>query len=406
MTAFILIAGLLLAGSLLLILRPLFRAGAPELERDWQSEISLKVLREHVAELDAELASGRIDAAAYARSREELERRALEEGQASAAAAQAADSRIERGWAVGLGVGVVTFAVAGYLILGNPDGLDPEKVAGQAGFTPAQIADMVGTLAARLEKEPNNPEGWMMLARSYMVLQDFPKAASAYERTAALLPGDPDVLADWADAVAMVRGTVVGEAEALADQALAVAPGHPKALAIAGTGAYQRADFALAAARWEKVLQMLPANADFAAGIRNSVNDARAKAGMPPLASENASVPAASAKLKLSGRLEIAPELAKAYSPDDVVFVFARAEGGGPPLAALRFRAGELPLDFSFDGATVMTGDMPIPERLMVGARLSRSGNPTAASGDLEGMVANVAADASAVALRIDQVRE
>lgn len=407
MTAFVLLAGLLLVGSLLWILPPLFRARAHGAERDLQSQIALKVLREHLAEVDAELASGRIDAATHARSREELERRALEEGQASARAAQAEQHRIERGWGLGLAAGVSVLAIAGYLMLGNPDGLDPEKVAGQQGFTPAQIADMVGTLAARLDADPDNAEGWSMLARSYMVLQDYPKAASAYQRASALMPGNADVLADWADAVAVVRGTVAGESEALAERALQIAPDHPKALAISGTGAYQRQAFALAAERWEKVLAQLPADAEVSAGIRNSVNDARAKAGLPPLEAHPAAATAAPPPtLTLNGRLEIAPELSERYGPDDAVFVFVRAQGGGPPLAALRFRAAELPTDFSFDGAALMAGEVPIPELVSLGARLSRGGNATARSGDLEGFVAGLAPQAAGVVLRIDRVRE
>lgn len=407
MTAFIVTAGLLLAGALLLILPPLLRAQARQRNEPKQSKVSLTVLREHLAELDAELAAGRIDAATHARSREEVERRALEEGEAAADMANTAVRRAERGWALGLAFSVPVLAVAGYLALGNPDGLDPEKVAGQAGFTPAQVADMVGKLAARLEQEPDNVEGWMMLARSYVVLEDFPKAAAAYERAAALLPGEPDIYADWADVVAVIHGTAVGEAEALTAKALEIAPGHPKALAIAGTAAYQRGDYALAAQQWEKILVQLPADGDFAIGVRNSVNEARAKAGIAPLAAQQAVAPAAATTaLKLSGRLEIAPELANKFSPDDAVFVFVRGEGGGPPLAALRFKASELPLNFSFEGAPMMGGDVAVPDRVMVGARVSRGGNASARSGDLEGFTAALAPNASGVQLRIDRQRE
>lgn len=112
-------------------------------------------------------------------------------------------------------------AVAGYMVFGTPAGLDPANVAGQQGFTAEEIAEMVGTLEARLKAEPDNAEGWMMLARSYLVLQDYPKAGAAYARLAQLVPDDPDVFADWADVVAATKGTVVGDADALAQKALA-----------------------------------------------------------------------------------------------------------------------------------------------------------------------------------------
>ena len=409
MTVFILLAGLLVAGALLWILPPLFRAGGrAQREQAEQSQLVLAVLREQLAELDADLAAGRIDAATHVKSREEVERRALEEGQAAAERAQSADTRAERSWAVGLALSVPVLAVAGYLVFGEPEGLDPANVtAAQQGFSKEEIADMVGKLEARLQQEPDNAEGWMMLARTYTVLQDFPKAAAAYERLSKLVPNEPDVFADWADVVAATRGTVVGEPETLAAKALEISPGHPKALALLGTAAYQKGDYTAAAEHWEKILAQIPPGEDVARGVRASVNEARSKAGMPPLAEAAPAPQAATAKgLTLSGRLEADAALLDRLSPDDVVFVFARNEGGGPPLAALRFKAGELPRDFSFDGATLMMGgDGPLPERVVIGARVSKSGNATANSGDLESSTLPVAADASGIIVKIDRVR-
>ncbi|HRJ22573.1 MAG TPA: c-type cytochrome biogenesis protein CcmI [Thauera sp.] len=408
MTAFILLAGLLLAGALLLIVPPLLGAGARQRrEQARQSTMALTVLREQLAELDADLASGQIDAESHARSREELERRALEEGEAAAEAAELADARPSRGWAVAMAVSIPAVAIASYLAIGEPEALDPANLTTQQGFTREQVNDMVGQLVARLEQEPDNVEGWTMLARTYMVLEDYPKAVAAFARLGALVPDDPDVLADWADATAVVSGTVQGEAEALAQRALAVAPQHVKALAIAGTGAYQRKDFATAAGHWERILAQIPATNDMAKGLRDSINDARAKAGLEPLAALEGAAPAAAAPvLTISGRLSLSAELADKVQPADVVFVFVRAEAGGPPFAALRFTAAELPLDFDFDGATLMMGDMPIPERVVVAARVAKGGDATARSGDLEGASPVVSPDSEGLSVVIDRVRE
>lgn len=409
MTAFIVFAGLLLAGALLLILPPLLGVGARRRrEAARQSTMALTVLREHLAELDAELASGQIDAAGHARSREELERRALEEGEAAAEAADAADVRPSRGWAIGTALTVPALAVAGYLLIGEPAALDPKNIAGQQGFTQAQVQEMVGALVRRLEQEPDNAEGWSMLARTYLVLQDYPKAAAAYERLDKLTPNNPDVLSDWADVTAATRGTMVGEAEALAKRALEAAPTHPKALALAGTAAYQRDDFAGAAALWERILVQIPAGDEVAKGVRASINEARAKAGMAPLADDEAAGPASAAApspLSVSGRLEVDAALGTQVTADDTVFVFVRGQAGGPPLAALRFKGSDLPRDFSFQGATLMMGEAPISERVVVAARVAKGGDATARAGDLEGASEPVAVDASGVKLVIDRVR-
>ncbi|HAY10476.1 MAG TPA: c-type cytochrome biogenesis protein CcmI, partial [Thauera sp.] len=188
MTAFILLAGLLLAGALLLIVPPLLGAGARQRrEQARQSTMALTVLREQLAELDADLASGQIDAESHARSREELERRALEEGEAAAEAAELADARPSRGWAVAMAVSIPAVAIASYLAIGEPEALDPANLTTQQGFTREQVNDMVGQLVARLEQEPDNVEGWTMLARTYMVLEDYPKAVAAFARLGALV---------------------------------------------------------------------------------------------------------------------------------------------------------------------------------------------------------------------------
>ncbi len=414
MIPFAILAGLMLAGALLWVLFPLFSqrgqitAGQ---ERQRQTETALAVLREQLAELDAERAAGRVDDAAYARNREELERRALEEGQGREGEARGGPARA---WGAGLVLAVPIVAASVYLAIGEPDALDPANLSTQQGFTAAEIEEMVGGLAARLEQDPDNVEGWNMLARSYLVLQDYPRALATYARLAELRPDDPDVLADWADVMAATReGVVAGEPETLLQRALALDAEHVKAHALAGTGAYQREDYAAASAHWERVLARVPeGDGDTAASIRAAINDARVRGGLPPLAGGEVPPPVAAAApavpaagLAVRGRLAIAEALNGQAAPDDAVFVFVRPAGGGMPLAALRFTVAELPLEFSFEGVPLMTGDAPIPPRLGVVARVSKSGDATARAGDLEGQVADVDVAARDVEVLIDTVR-
>lgn len=417
---FVLLAALLVVGALALVLPPLFgaglqrrRAAADVSAEAGQAATALAVLREQLADLDADRAAGRIDDEVYARSRDELEKRALDEGEAAAASVEA---RPARSWAAALAVTVPALAVAIYLLLGNPDGLDPQKAGGDEAFSQAQIAEMVNGLAVRLEKEPENAEGWMMLARSYVVMKDWGKAAGAYAKLAALRPGNADILADWADVVAAEHGSVVGPAEPIIAQALAANPDHVKSLLLLGTAAFERHDYAAAANHWERVLAHVGPDEGIAQELREGINEARAMAGMKPLEA-SAAVPAAAqaapaaaaagSGLTLSGRLEVAAALGGQLGADDVVFVFVRAgAAGGPPVAALRFKGSELPADFSFDGVPRMSGEGPLPAQVSVVARVSKSGDVTPRPGDLEGRVDGVAPAAKGVALRIDKVRE
>lgn len=411
---FIVGAAVLVGVALLLLLPPLFRGGrkqaaVPADADAGQAETALVVLREQLADLEAEHAAGRMDEATYRRSRDELERRALDEGEAGASMLVAAPSRY---WAVVVAIGVPVMAAAVYLILGNPAGLDPRQIAGEQQFDPQQIAGMVNTLAERMEKEPDNVEGWSMLARSYVVLEDYAKAAAAYAHVAERVKDDPDLLADWADVVAARDRSVAGEAEQIAKRALELDPGHPKSRLLAGTAAYQRGDYAGASAHWERILATVPPGDPVIASLLEGINDARAKGGLPPLSEPAApAAPAAAAsqgggELSVSGRLALAPTLADKVKADDVVFVFVRGEAGGAPLAALRFTAGELPRDFSFSGVPRMAGDSPVPATVTLAARVAKSGSVSGGPGDLEGRMDGLASNASGVALVIDQVRE
>jgi len=414
---FLIVAGLLVAGALLMVVPPLLGRGrdasvTPAAADAEQAATAMLVLREQLADLDAERAAGGIDDATYVRSRDELERRALDEGKVMAPGASARPARV---WAVLVGLGVPVMAAMIYLSVGTPDALDPQKVAGQQTFSPEQIREMVGTLEARLENEPDNVEGWAMLARSWLVLENYPEASKAYARLAELIPDNADVVADWADVVATKNGSIIGEAETLVARALEIDPNHVKSLALAGTGAYQRGDFAAAAALWERILARVPPGQEIEGQLRASINDARERAGLPVLAvSAGQRMPpaqalangegAADSALKIAGRLDVAPALRDQVLADDTVFVFVRGGAGGPPIAALRFKGSELPLDFSFDGVPRMSGNAPLPETLALAVRVSKSGDVMAKPGDLEGRIDGLAADASGVALTIEKV--
>src|SRR6185436_9975848 len=125
-----------------------------------------------------------------------------------------------------------------------PEGLRQEAASAEKHVSPAEVEDMVARLAARLEKAPDDPRGWMMLARSYYVLQRMPEAAAAYARAAEKITDDADLYADYADALAMSLGRKIeGKPLQLVNQALKIDPAHPKALAMAGTEAFYRKDY-------------------------------------------------------------------------------------------------------------------------------------------------------------------
>jgi cytochrome c-type biogenesis protein CcmH/NrfG len=167
-------------------------------------------------------------------------------------------------------------------------GQQPAQVPGgsdQAHIGDAEVEQMAARLAARLEREPNDAKGWSTLARTYYVMKRFSQAVAAYERLAALAPMDANVLADYADALAMAQGQrLEGKPMELVRKALERDPGQWKALSMAATDAFQRGDFTVAIGYWEQALAALPPDSEISRGIRGSLEQARQARSVAPAA--------------------------------------------------------------------------------------------------------------------------
>jgi cytochrome c-type biogenesis protein CcmH len=385
------IGGALAALALLLVLRPLFaRRGGARVSR---KSANIAIYRDQQRELDADLAAGKIAQADHARARTELDSRLLEDVDA---AQDAAPRRGGRGVAVLVGVAVPACALAIYLFIGSPRAVDPR--AGPDAVSAAQMEAMVERLAARLRENAEDADGWKMLGRSYAVLQRFPEAVDAYAKAAVRAPRDAQLLADFADALAMARGqSLQGEPEKLVQRALEIDPNHLKALALAGTAAFERKEFKLAADYWQRMLPLVPPDSEDARGIQANVDEARKLAGVGD----------AGRHPGIRGTVRISPKLKEKFAPGDTVFIYARAaEGPAMPLAVLRRSARDLPLDYALDDSMAMAPGMAISAhpRLVISARVSRSGNAKPEPGDLQGASKPVANNATGVNVVIDAV--
>ena len=400
----------LVALALLFVLVPLLRRRTEARLVD-SAGSNLSVLRDQVAELDAELAAGSIGAEQHGLARGELERRALEEaGAADTPAAPGA-----RGTAWVLGVAIPAFAIGVYLAIGNPGGIvgTGSPVADeQAQVTPGQVEEMVARLAQNLEKNPGNPEGWTLLGRTYGALGRFGDSARAYARASALLPRDAQLLADHADALAMAQDRKVGgEPLRLIQEALKLDPDNLKALALAGSEAFERRDFKAATDFWQRAARAAPPGSELAQAIEANIAEARTLGNIaPPVAAGPAAAqgsPGSAAGGTVGGRVTLSPALAAKVAPTDTLFVFARAAAGPRmPLAILRRSAGDLPTSFRLDDSMAMAPEMKLSNfgSVVIGARVSKSGNAAPQSGDLQGQSAPIKVGGGDIEIVIDQV--
>jgi len=392
MTAFALAGAALAAAALLLLLRPLLvgRKRAAVSRRD----ANVSIYRSQLQELDADLAAGKIVADDHRRARAEIESRLLEDVVDESAPRPGASRALT--WSVALAVPLGALAL--YVAVGSPGAL--LSLDERHEVTVQQLETMVARLAARLRENPDDTDGWKLLGRSYGALGRFPEAADAYAKAAVRAPRDAQLLADFADVLAMARGqSLQGEPEKLVLRALEIDPQNLKALALAGTAAYERKDFAASVRYWERMLPLVPSESEDARSIHASIDEAKSmlKPGAAPAAAANA----------LKGEVRLSPQLKAKAAPDDTVFIFARAAEGPPmPLAILRKRVSDLPLEFALDDSMAMAPGLRLSNfpRVMVSARVSKSGDATPKPGDLQGASGPVANDAHGVRLVIDTI--
>jgi cytochrome c-type biogenesis protein CcmH len=438
MTAFLSLAALLAALAAALLTRPLWwpQRGAGTTDAlDGPDEMQRSA--EQLRQLEALHKAGVLSAEQYAQSRRAVESRL------PAAPAQPAVAtppvRRHAGLAAAMAAFVFVVAGAGYLWVGSParlalgPGSSAEASAGGEGgadapVTAEQIAAMVEKLAEHLKAKPDDAQGWFMLARAYVVMGKPADAVSAFDRASKLRPDDADLLADYADAMAMAHGrSLEGEPAKLVERALKADPANPKALALAGTVAFDRKDYQGAVGYWEALAKLAPPDSQFAQQLQTSLAEARRLAGVPATTTPTApattatttapappqtSAPTPSAmaavagEAGVSGTVSLAPALQNRVAPEDTVFVFARAaDGPRMPLAVLRKKAKDLPLQFKLDDSMAMSADTRLSTagRVVVGARISKSGNPMPQPGDLQALTPAAAVGASGLHIEINE---
>lgn len=275
MIAFWVISALFVGGALLFVVPPLL--AQRERIRLSRNATNLAIYRDQLHELDVDLSAGAIDKA-HENARRELEARLLDDVADGDTASP--PPRRGRGAVIAAALAIPLGALALYSIVGNPQALawrptaDRESTA--HGMTAQQVETLVARLAARMTQNPADSQGWILLARSYTALGRFAEASGAYTNAAARLPGDAQVLADLADALAMARGgRLQGEPEGHLARALEIDPRNLKALALAGTAAFDKQDYENAVRYWEQMLPLVPANSENARSIQASIGEAR-----------------------------------------------------------------------------------------------------------------------------------
>ena len=414
--------GFWVAGALavLLVLALLFR---PFLLKSSTVNVSRRQLnaaiyRDQLARLDRDRAENTLAEADYEQARSELQRRVIDDT-AEADATSTLKAPKKTMLAVGLVLPIA--AVALYVLLGSPATLQP------GGPTPAATAQdmdrLTEGLAKKLEKEPDNLQGWAMLARSYKMLGRNMEAEMAFVRAGSFLDNDAQLLAIYADLAATnANGNFAGKPAQLIEKALKVDPENAMALWLAGTAAFRGNQYESAIRIWERLIQQVDPESEDGRMLQGSIEAAYTALGKAapkaalkapakgPVVSgaDSVSVPSKTGvESSVRGQVELDAALKAKAGPNDTVMVIARAPGSRMPVAVVRANVSELPLKFTLDDSLAMSPQARISmsAQIEVEARISKSGMAQPESGDLISAVQTVKLGASGVKLQVNKVR-
>jgi cytochrome c-type biogenesis protein CcmH len=398
MTLFIILA-ILIIGITVTVITWVFikKVPAPEISR---ADSNLAILQENLLTLEKDFAVGLITQEQFSFQKNELEQRTVEEVLQLEKSSEKNSSTTESGqWLPYAFIGIIPLFVVGlYLMLGNPGAIfikkDPQA---------QQIEEMVQQLEDKLKKEPNNAEGWMFLGRSYAAMNRLVEARMAYQKAIRLDPQNDRLMADLADLIAFQQKSISGEALNYIEQALKINPKNPKALALRGSAAFDQKNYASAIKDWKLAITALdPKDQEFIAGLQDSISEAQAKLkpGSSPANPINVS--------QVSGTVLISEALRSKISPQDTVFIYAKALNGPKmPLAIVRVQAKDLPYTFVLNDSQAMSPQMTLSKfkEFSIHARVSKSGNALPQEGDLIGQIDKVTLGAKQLQLIINRVQ-
>ncbi|MCK5918357.1 MAG: c-type cytochrome biogenesis protein CcmI [Cocleimonas sp.] len=395
---------LLILLALAMILPPLLKNTT--LETDARRDQNIQIAKEQLAELETSYANNEMQQEDYLSRRDELEQSLYSDVSSDETKiTEYAKPSIISTALITLVVPIIAFGM--YAQYGNSKALDPEtaktasNIPKKANGEP-DVDAMVSGLRKKLDANPDNAEGWYMLGRSYMALNRFKDAVYSYEQLYKLEPNDAKIMLFLADASAMAKnGDVSGRPAELIEKSLALIPNSVTGLWLGGMASSQQGNHTKAIERWTALLPLLAKQPDQASEVRQLIAEAKKKLSPDAVAS----LPKVTKKIESKVTQEVATTTPKAVdaksivvtitlsehlkekaNASDTVFVYAKAMAGPPmPLAAKRIQVKDLPITITLDDSTAMMPAMKLSgfPKVIIGVRISKSGNAIGVNGDL-----------------------
>lgn len=366
------------------------------------------VYKDQIHDLEKEYVLGNLSSEELQIAKDELARRLLDDvgdtTQITKSTPQA--WRAPWIWVMGFVFLVPVAASVMYAVMGQPLALNPAALQAEAeqgsDISPEKMTEMATALMRRLQDEPNQIDGWIMLARVQRAREHFDESDEAF-RKALALSKDDNLAIEHAEVLAQKnQGNFAGQPWAIIQRVLTADPQHLNALLLAGSASYSELNYRSALRFWERAREVVePASPD-APELDRAIAQTREKMGLPSAPTRSnamANAPSSqsatssvgasnnqASSARISGRVSVIKELADKVAPTDTVFVFATpVSGSRMPLAIVRTTADKLPFDFVLDDSTSMNPAAKLSSmaEVTVKVRISKSGQAMAQPGDL-----------------------
>ncbi|MDH5361641.1 MAG: c-type cytochrome biogenesis protein CcmI [Gammaproteobacteria bacterium] len=392
MISFILIAVVMLAAAVL-VLSPALLGKSRVGDTD-RTEQNVLIAQEQIAALEKDLAEAVIEQAQFEEQKAEIERNLLSDVDQAVTETTSSISQRGRVWAISLVALFTIMASTGlYLQIGTPEVMEladaPPQQAGnhakaQGGAAPVDMEQSINKLKARLFDNPDDLEGWFLLGRSYMAMGRYQESADAMGKVYAKVQNHAGVIIAYADALAMANnGKLSGKPFELVQQALKLEPNNATGLWLAGLAYEEQGNHKQALASFKKLRPQLT-DANSSAKVNELIAKMETQLGLPPSKDVSPQM-AASGTVGIEVVVMASDEVMAKLSGNETVFIYAKAMQGPPmPLAAKRISVQELPITLRLDDSMAMMPQMKLSnfEQVLVGARISKSGNAIAQKGD------------------------
>lgn len=409
MITFLALAALLTVAALILLLPTLWRgnsaldsvgedqsneSGGSEID---QHAVNVEIAKEQLDSLRQLELSGALTADEFNTRRLEIEKNLASSLSSQSASGSSNSHRAERKQGrkgvFSAAIVALLFPLAAaltYWQLGKPEALDPEYIASQTAASNEKlppVEELLPRLEAHLATNPDDQKGWTLLGVTYLRMQRYAEASTALEKALALDPANADLMLQLADATALRDdGKLQGIPETLIRRSLSLRPQDPRGLWMLGMLHHQQGDIAGAVAQWQKLLPLLKEQPRAYAEVEQLIAEAQGDDAAIGNGTANTSdVETDDQATSLKVKVALSQTLKARVKNSDVVYIYAKAHQGPPmPLAVVRITAGDLPFTATLDDSQAMMPAMKISDfdNVIVGARVSFSGDPIAKPGD------------------------